>query len=396
MSINFLLGSGVSLNAGMPKTADITKAVLTGEWKGQEALRHSDSTYYLGQPNSDIPDLDTPRVLKFAAILRSEIDSYYRPWPKGETNYEDIYYVADQVRGSESGLLDNPAVGRFVEQLRPQLALLLAGNKEGRSEWSLCGLAEETCNYIRDLVWRLIVTIDSQAIDLDYLEFLADACADGDPVNIFTLNHDTLTEQLLVRCGIAACDGFGDRIDDVRTWEDGKLENDIGSPVRLVKLHGSVSWFEFLQGNRWITRIPEDWDVWHLKGPSGQYQIPNGGRPKFLAGTGNKPLEYQAGLFVELHQAFRLSLERGRRLVVIGYGFADAGINLRLSEWLRAHSDARMVVVHPKPADLKHDSSWKLKAFWDDLEKLGQIRFIPKRAEEVTWSDIKALANNPV
>lgn len=44
--IAFLLGSGISLRAGMPSTSDITEQVLSGEG----VTFHSDGTYYFRSP----------------------------------------------------------------------------------------------------------------------------------------------------------------------------------------------------------------------------------------------------------------------------------------------------------------------------------------------------------
>ena len=389
MSISFLLGSGFSRKAGMPTVVDLTEAVLAGE-----VWRHTDSNYYPGaNPNPDIPDFDTPRVVQFIDLLKQEIDSYYQGTPKGTTNYEDLYYLADQIRGSEGGWRDNPAIGALIEKLRPQVAHLLAGTADFRpAAWDLLKLADETCNYIRDVVWR---SITGRAIgDLSYFQVLADAARDNEEVDIFTLNHDTLTEGFLASEGIAFTDGFREPTNEVRYWEDGKLENDQEHHVRVIKLHGSVNWFEFLQGDQWRTGIPSHWDVWHTKGPTGELQIPNGGRPHFLAGTGNKPLEYQVGMYVELHHLFHQWLRLGRRLAVIGYGFGDAGINQRTFEWLLNNEDARMVVVHPDPDGLKRDARWNLRTFWDELEKAGRVAFIRKRAEDLDWQELKKLLND--
>lgn len=74
MGIGFLLGSGFSRAAGMPTVNELTKMVLAGDFH-----RHSDGTYYPGvEPNPDLPDHYTGRVVEFIRLLKSEIDSYYQ------------------------------------------------------------------------------------------------------------------------------------------------------------------------------------------------------------------------------------------------------------------------------------------------------------------------------
>ena len=389
MSVSFLLGSGVSRQAGMPMSKDITRYVLDGD-----VWRHTDSIYYLG-PNANpaIPDDDTPRVQAFVKLLKAEIDAYYVPFPRREADYEDIYYLADQINGSESGVSDNPALLSLTEKLLPLVSHLLRGNTQGPPwPWTLQKLTQETRNYVRDVTWRLIVGKKPAA--LSYLAFLKDAANDEEEVDIFTLNHDTITEQYLAGSGIEAEDGFGPSLNNVRYWNFAGLQSST-KKVRLTKLHGSVNWFEFTDGRSLFIGIPSDWDIWHTRTPTDQMQYPVGGRPLFLAGTANKIEEYyRSRVFSELHCEFYRRLGLSRRLAVVGYGFGDRGINSRIFGWL-AVPQTTMVIVHPAPASLKTHARWELGSYWGDLEEQGRVRFIKMKAEELTWEDIKSRFETP-
>jgi hypothetical protein len=113
----------------------------------------------------------------------------------------------------------------------------------------------------------------------------------------------------------------------------------------------------------------------------------------FLAGTFNKILEYGNGIYAELHHQFYRSLRDTTRLVVCGYGFGDKVINSRIVEWLYAFADNLVIIVDPRPAELKKSARWELASRWDYLEQNGKLSFVPRGIECVTWGELKALLN---
>ncbi|MEX2245473.1 MAG: SIR2 family protein [Dehalococcoidia bacterium] len=246
-------------------------------------------------------------------------------------------------------------------------------------------MSDETRNYIRDIVWKLLLR---EPGDTSYLAFVRDACLDEGEVDIFTLNHDTLMETFLAQHGIELCDGFTKPVNEVRYFD--RAQFDSCNSVRFVKLHGSLSWFEFDQDDRLVAGIPLGSDVLHRKDPAGSDQVTLRGRPLILAGTGNKPLEYQVGVFGELHHQFYRRIRETRHLAVVGYGFGDRGINQRVFDWIFGSHEARMVIAHPNPEGLKSQGRWEVREYWDGLEARGKIRFIVRAAEELTWNEIRA------
>jgi hypothetical protein len=247
MRIAFLLGSGVSIPAGMPSTMDITEKILSGEG----VKRHTNGNYYFDQSlyaHKGIKDKYVKRVVTFLEMLKVEIDLYYLNHPWHSTNYEDLYYVASQIKDSLSEEYDNPAVNPIIDKILPNICPLLIGNdREIGEEWELrqelLYLAHEATNYIHDIVWRLLTKEPRRT---DHLKSLKDACLDCQLscIDIFTLNHDTVLEQYLSQNGIQVTDGFGEPLNEVRYWNPNLFETG-SSKVRLFKLHGSVNWFRF-------------------------------------------------------------------------------------------------------------------------------------------------------
>jgi hypothetical protein len=386
----FLLGSGISIPAGMQSTQEITKRVLSGEG----IMRHTDGAYYFGPPlyaHVGIPDEYVPRVVKFLNRLKVETDLYYSYQIERFTNYEDLYYVAGQIHDSELRDYDNPAVQPFIDKILPDIRLLLKVRKNDyKLEWQLHELADEAMNYIVDIVWHMLNEKPSRIVHLDSLK---DACLDPQVsyIDIFTLNHDTIIEQCLSQNGIRVTDGFGAPLNEVRYWNP-KMFEDESSKVRLFKLHGSLDWFWFrtLEGNSYNVTlgIPLGQDIQHTKDPQGKMQILHDGRPLLLAGRFNKMLRYTSGIYAHLHWQFFHSMYYTLRLVVCGYGFGDRGINNQIVDWMYSLSDHTMTIVHPEPEKLKRASG--ISKYWYEWTNQNRLNIIPKPIEKTTWCDIRS------
>ncbi len=388
--VTFLLGSGASIPAGMPSTRCITERVLSGE----DVMRHTDGNYYFGAPlysHFGIPDEYVPRVLTFLKRLKVEIDLYYSRSERF-TNYEDLYYVASQIRDSESGDYDNPAVQPLIDKILPDIQPLLVSKQNGIEE-----IAREATNYIHDVVRCLL---SKEPCSLDHLSCIRDACQDSilSNIDVFTLNHDTVLERCLSQNGVQFTDGFEEPINNVRYWNPDLYD---GSPskIRLFKLHGSIDWFRLRpDGGDWsserIGRIPPGEDLGRTVNPQGIMQSPMG-RPMFLVGTFNKMLDYGSEIYADLHYQFYHSLRCTQRLIVCGYGFGDKGINTRIVEWIysasdrNSASDRRIIVVHPTPEELKNASRGAISNKWDEWQSQNILIVFPKRIEQISWQDIR-------
>jgi hypothetical protein len=385
----FLLGSGISISAGIPSTLDITKQVLSGEG----VRRNNDETYCFGPPlyaHVGIPDEYVPRIAIFLNRLKIEIDLYYLYQIGRFVNYEDIYYLVEQVHDSELRDYDNPAVQPFIDKILPDIRPLLRARKIiPKLKWQLHELANESMNYIVDIVWHMLNKEPSQ---VDHLNSLREACMDSQVtyIDIFTLNHDIVIERCLSQNGVQVIDGFDEPLNEVRYWNPGKFEDD-SSKVRLFKLHGSLNWFWFrrVNGNSYniILGIPLGRDIQHTNDPQGKMQILHDGRPLLLAGTFNKMLRYTSGIYAHLHYQFFRSLYKNQQLVVCGYSFNDRGINNQIVDWMYSSSDNRIVIIHPEPERLK--SASRISKYWDEWTQQDRLIIIPKSIEKTSWGDIK-------
>ena len=104
--VSFLLGSGISIPAGMPWVKQITEKVLFGS---RRHAHNAGGSYDFGQPpyaHAGFPDEYIPRVVTFLKRLSVEIRTvlhffFFLNHPERVVNYEDLFYVAAQIHDSE-------------------------------------------------------------------------------------------------------------------------------------------------------------------------------------------------------------------------------------------------------------------------------------------------------
>ena len=211
--IAFLLGSGVSISVGMRSMEKITNIILSGK----DIMRHTDGTYYLGHSTNGFQKEYIDKSVKFLKRIKIEADNYYHG--NREVNYEDLYFMVNQINDSELREYDNPVVQPFIDKISPEIEQLLIG-KEGEhlDKWTLAEISQEASNYIKCVVWRILSS--EKLKDINRLSLFKDACLDEDNsnVDIFTLNHDTILEDYLTQTPIKLMDGFNDPENDVRYW----------------------------------------------------------------------------------------------------------------------------------------------------------------------------------
>jgi SIR2-like domain len=383
--VTFLLGAGASMPAGIPGTAAITQRVLDGAG----VWRHSDQHFYVGSAPRSAPvpsptASDPDRAREFAQALADVAQAFFtlaginRP-----VNYEDISYQARQIADCLIGEYENPA-------LLPQIELLAAKFTSG-DLGLLRHLADMTADYIADIVCGLLGTLGSSPACLG---MVVEACADTAiaPVDVATLNHDTLLEAGLRQAGVAYADGFERRYGDVMLWTDSYANQ----RPRLFKLHGSLDWIRLAidegAGHYQVEARALKPDHNHLRDPDGNWlDVPlNDGRPLLLVGTFNKLYDYSGGVFGDQHARFRARLKETTRLVVAGYGFGDKGINRAVIDWLMSPGDKRLVVVHPDPPALVGGARPAIRGKWADLTKSGRLVEIAAGIEHVDWAQVKA------
>lgn len=175
-------------------------------------------------------------------------------------------------------------------------------------------------------------------------------------VNVHTLNHDLLFESFNKTGFIngSISDGFDEYGSEYygkltakgRTYHC-RLERYIGrynTPIRLFKLHGSLDYVPFYRRNEYGWMIPENYvkikwgigsgDIMKSRKSKIGYELsPFEYHADFLTGTTSKIKRYNEPLlFRKLFKNFRKNLRDADKLIIIGYGCKDEGINEMIKE----------------------------------------------------------------
>lgn len=176
-------------------------------------------------------------------------------------------------------------------------------------------------------------------------------------INVHTLNHDLLFESFNNTGYINGCisDGFdeygseyyGKLIHDNRTYHC-RLErytNRYNTAIRLFKLHGSLDYVPFYREVENGFMIPDRYvkikwgmgagDIMKSRKSKLGYNIsPSEYHADFLTGTTSKIQRYNEPLlFRKLFKRFKKNLRQADKLIIIGYGCKDKGINEIIKEY---------------------------------------------------------------
>lgn len=370
--------------AEMPSTKNLTELVLGGVgWRW-----HTDSCYSKSSGGTREGENCVKAITKYLRLIREEIFAFYHVYHKDEStfNYEVLFYVITQIDDSLQGEFENPALHSLIEAIKPKAEAILAEN--ALNSWDFYQLSRETKQYVKCV---LISSLSKAPASRSHMDLLVNACkAHPLDINVFTLNHDRVVEDILRERGVRFVDGFGESKNGVRYWEPEIFES-LGC-VKYLKLHGSIDWHEFYSGE---IGIVENGDYEHAKNVAGDWLSPMG-TAKILVGTFNKLLSYAGGIFSELYYQFYRELKTTDVLIVSGYSFGDKGINSRIKEWLNSKKGRRMIVLHKEPESLKNYARGAIKKSWDAWRGSGTLICVEKWLCEATWSEIKTAIKVPI
>ncbi|MCY4673755.1 MAG: hypothetical protein OXD43_08355 [Bacteroidetes bacterium] len=389
--VTFLLGAGASIPAGYSSTHCLTERIRAPSGY----YRHTDGRYYRGPPCPDT-DFRTPLVRRIICWLYELTHEYlfYREESK-EINYEDLYYLASQLRDDWSEL-QNPAMLPLIRNLK----CVMISWPEYREFCERSGrtlsipdlgefhqLCEETCHYIEDIVVN-VLSHDGQhhSKHLALITAIGEA-NDLDLKGIATLAHDTHVENFLSE-HVSLADGFSPEQTDCgwRVWQDHFPEGSIP----FLKLHGSTNWKKLRNdGNN--NRSPETIGINMANSecssprpdePSDPECWRRGfdRRPLLLIGTFNKPAMYTGPMLLDVHYRFRKILRNTDTLVVCGYSFGDKAINTQLIFWLTSLSGRSLVVIDPRcPSQIQKNARYATQKILNDRG----TRLINEKMEDV-------------
>jgi hypothetical protein len=315
---------------------------------------------------------------------------------KHKTNYEDIYYLVDQLCAHLESNYDNPALEalvRYVEHDKGVAPFLIRVASEGDPLNALLAMCSETRKYIRDVVcgmlWREPYQIAKLSLFLQAWEDRTQSILD-----FYSLNHDTVLDQFFRSVDIPFVDGFGEPEHEIRYWSASRFEEPT-ERLRLLKLHGSVDWRAFPpDGYHWPSECvgihTGVLDPLNLVNRSGKrYPSHCYSRPRVLIGTFNKLMDYSQGIFGDVHCIFQRNLHYTDCLVVCGYGFGDKGINAQFLQWIGSSPHRKAAVIDPNLECVKKTARGALRREWDSLVQSGKLVEMKAGIEKVGWDNVR-------
>ena len=379
MKLLLFLGSGVSLPSRLPGVVELTQKVLNDTYF-RNAKATGEYSPIPHQTDQQWEPMD--RVQELLKFLK-ELDTHYlnsiAPYKSGDqyhktgaiyrtaTTYEDLFYLSEQITCNGQGLLDDAPMGAFVDLVEREAGCLLEGENRDARAIDLYRLASEASRFIQ---WIVARSLHAEHIDgLDLVVALATAQW-IERLDIITLNHDTLIEQVLAQNNIAVTDGFEDRDGDVR-WYDDTLYDEPDARVRIFKPHGSINWYSYLVDGRRRHAILVGPDAMQSMNRNREKLRNDASSPSFLSGV-NKIVSYNKGIYSDILYRFHQVLRESDLMVMSGYGWGDTAINFKLEHWLDSNKRNTIVLLHEKPEELMQRSV-QLDSSYKALERIGQL-----------------------
>ncbi|MBI3809230.1 MAG: SIR2 family protein, partial [Nitrospirae bacterium] len=266
---------------------------------------------------------------------------------------------------------------------------ILEGENRDARLISLYHLAVEASRLIE---WMVAMSLNTERIiGLDLVAELAESQW-IERLDIVTLNHDTLVEQVLTKNNIGFVDGFGSQDGDVR-WQDDTEYDAKDAKVRLIKPHGSVNWYEFSVNGKERYAIIDGKDPTQCKNQKGERLKSFIATPSFLSGT-NKVISYNRGIYTDVFYRFHKALRENDLMVMSGYGWGDTAINFRLENWVDYDKNNRIILLHENPKELM-SRSLQLDQSYNGLVRMGQIVPVPQWLCNTSLSDLTRKCSRP-
>lgn len=344
-STALLLGAGFSIAFGMPSIEKLTELLVTSE--ESKFVRASWGDYYTEEEwrrdGFYISDLDFSKAEAYHNIIRflykkeqaieSQLDR--------KINFEDIYSLLYSLAyPSQSACYKRYRDGfiEYLDKLSDEEKTKLQRSDDGRD--LLNDLKEGDINPYSEAMKMLKCIIAKElekhnGVDLTLLNSkFWDHLFKSEKINIFSLNHDLIIEQILDHKSKDFQDGFESK-NGFQEFTDNFPDN---TKINFLKLHGSINWFRVSGSGRNFyvnnknTRI-ESMTRMYSKLLRNSQELSINERA-FLTGTQNKYEEYLMSIYSDLKWHYKRLLKDTEKLIVIGYSFGDYGVTTEIINWM--------------------------------------------------------------
>jgi len=387
MRISIFLGSGVSLKTGLPNTDKITNKILNDNWH-----QGSDEIYYPGEDSYPANQRATvvPHIQEFLSRLKNIADQYFLSRRDTKSNYEDLYYLCQQIADNEKLEIDNPLIQPFIDQLKRKSKCPFKKSTTINGNIELGYLASQAIDLIQCAVWHSLYT-DKKPSGLN---FILKIIENFKYVDIATLNHDLLIENLMQQSKIDYVDGFETEQGNsqFRRFEPDRYKRI--NNINLFKLHGSINWYHYQKQTNDHSKeseygISTSSEFRIFKDENGEWHSHTNRFPKFLTGSYNKMLDYSYGIFEDVHYIYKKFLKDHNSIIMSGYGWNDRGINGILFDWIYSSARNKIILLHKNPEiEIKKKSRSSMYHQYDKLTEEGKLVVVKKWMSDTNYSDI--------
>ena len=349
--VAYLFGSGISIPFCLPGVDGLTELILKSD---QFASLHTDQCYHVGVPAGVYlqGDIKTQIAVDFIKLVRDILSCKETLNKIQNPNYEDIADFIKQYHLSLTHQYETPALSQlwmkkikdFASQRKVEVQLLL--------DYSI-RLIDCMLQYFLNHNHATLIS-KIELIQNTVPEFLID-----EKLDLFTLNHDLIMEDYLATKGICYTDGFYPNQDKLHYFDFKKFWQS-SDEVRLVKLHGSIDRYYHNQSMIKVT------DPRYINDP-GSNGFSDNFVPSVLSGKIVKMLDYSKPIHADLYGYFRVKLATEiSKLIVVGYGFGDKGINNAIISWFKQNNHNRLLVITLKEDTLLANSRFAMTNILQD------------------------------
>lgn len=305
-NISFLLGAGASKNAGVPTTFEFVKEfnekinaenedIKNLNDKIQEKIKQS-----LKKSSQDI-DVEVllrtlNEILNFGEFEKNAINAFLE---------EDIIY--NNVFHDSNSTNNNDEIKKLIKSIY-----------------------DELLSFIRTKV----IVPKSQIAKLEYLSPLK-AFFDLGPLNIYSVNYDTVIEQFCAENRLNFTDGFDE------AWNPKLFDDEKNFDIKLFKIHGSITWYK-TEYNRFIKSLVDN-----KQGNSDKIELITGEKAENLMIYPAQKYEYYEPLFELLMKMKDNLIKSCDILFIVGYSFRDYHIRQLIWDVARKNKDMFIVLISP-------------------------------------------------
>lgn len=394
--ISILLGSGFSIPAKVKCVGEINYILTT--IKPEDIFWGMDRYVLLLEGQQD----HNAWMHKYDKLFFVEFIDFYCSLIGGKDNFNyEIFYDAYYSFQREN---NNKDFNGFCDNFRKKYKQ----NGAADDNANLFLRFNECFNQILRYILGRGKFYENNVHDLDYnnyeffIQYLVDLVNEGFMVSIHTLNHDLLFDHIGKVTDIQShfCDGYSelgtkyfgdyDNRGDVGVTYKVRLksfQNLFNKPIRFYKLHGSIDTYSFSLAYPVTdrTRIKAEYgvedfykEVYNEK--TGYFEYKKGLRsifPDFLSGTTEKLRNYADEYYEILFNHFKNNLLNSEKLIIIGYGGGDKGINEIIMGCFISQGKIPKVI----------DPDGSTKKFYQE----NKCNIIPKGISQVTPQEFKLI-----